>query len=89
MYFVTENPNHIYYHAPPDRRGMPSVILSRGDEDDGLGPLPLKWEKAYTENGESYFIEYVHIYHFSVHTANTYINILVTIQVRHIGWTLV
>lgn len=24
---------------------------------DGLGALPSKWEKAYTENGESYFIE--------------------------------
>lgn len=29
------------------------------DEDDGLGPLPAKWEKAYTENGETYFIELV------------------------------
>ena len=25
--------------------------------DDGLGPLPPKWEKAYTDNGEAYFIE--------------------------------
>ena len=24
---------------------------------DSLGPLPAKWEKAYTENGEVYFIE--------------------------------
>lgn len=24
-----------------------------------LGPLPSKWEKAYTKNGEVYFIEYV------------------------------
>lgn len=26
-------------------------------EDDQLGPLPPKWEKAYTESGEVYFIE--------------------------------
>lgn len=27
------------------------------NEDDDLGPLPPKWEKAYTESGEIYFIE--------------------------------
>lgn len=27
------------------------------DETDSLGPLPPKWEKAYTESGEVYFIE--------------------------------
>lgn len=27
------------------------------DVDGDLGPLPPKWEKAYTENGEVYFIE--------------------------------
>ncbi|KAG4073898.1 hypothetical protein HA402_014103 [Bradysia odoriphaga] len=32
--------------------------MPRDDENDGLGPLPLKWEKAYTENGESYFIDH-------------------------------
>lgn len=26
--------------------------------DDDLGPLPENWEKAYTEDGEPYFIEY-------------------------------
>lgn len=26
--------------------------------DDGLGPLPSKWEKAYTESGEAYFIDH-------------------------------
>ena len=25
--------------------------------DDDLGPLPENWEKAYTEDGEPYFIE--------------------------------
>lgn len=28
------------------------------DEDDELGPLPLNWEKALTENGEIYFIDH-------------------------------
>lgn len=27
------------------------------DDEDGLGPLPYKWEKSFTEGGESYFIE--------------------------------
>lgn len=27
-----------------------------------LGPLPPKWEKAYTKNGEVYFIEWVLLY---------------------------
>lgn len=27
------------------------------DDSDSLGPLPPKWEKAYTESGEVYFIE--------------------------------
>lgn len=27
------------------------------DNLDSLGPLPSKWEKAYTESGEVYFIE--------------------------------
>lgn len=28
-------------------------------DNEDLGPLPPKWEKAVTENGEVYFIEYV------------------------------
>lgn len=27
--------------------------------EDQLGPLPQNWEKAYTDTGEVYFIEYV------------------------------
>lgn len=27
-------------------------------DDDELGPLPANWEKAYTENGETYFIDH-------------------------------
>lgn len=28
------------------------------NDDDDLGPLPPNWEKAYTENGETYFIDH-------------------------------
>lgn len=28
------------------------------NDDDDLGPLPSNWEKAYTENGETYFIDH-------------------------------
>lgn len=28
------------------------------DEEEDLGPLPINWEKAYTENGEVYFIDH-------------------------------
>jgi WW domain len=28
------------------------------NDDDDLGPLPANWEKAYTENGETYFIDH-------------------------------
>lgn len=27
------------------------------EDNDSLGPLPPKWEKAYTDSGEVYFIE--------------------------------
>ena len=27
-------------------------------DDDGLGPLPPNWEKAYTDKGEPYFIDH-------------------------------
>lgn len=27
--------------------------------EDQLGPLPSNWEKAYTDTGEVYFIEYI------------------------------
>lgn len=49
-----------FYHEPPERRrGIPpeNIQFQQDDENDGLGPLPPKWEKAYTENGETYFIE--------------------------------
>lgn len=31
-----------------------------------LGPLPQNWEKAYTERGEVYFIEYFYFYSFQI-----------------------
>lgn len=31
--------------------------IEQDDPGDGLGPLPPKWETAYTERGELYFIE--------------------------------
>lgn len=50
---------HNFYHAPPaDRRTQGGILPTLAtDVNDSLGPLPQKWEKAYTENGESYFIE--------------------------------
>lgn len=47
--FVSDSYPHMFNGLPPMRQ--------TDDENDGLGPLPLKWEKAYTENGELYFIE--------------------------------
>jgi WW domain len=29
------------------------------NDDDDLGPLPANWEKAHTENGETYFIDHL------------------------------
>lgn len=57
MFFVTDPSSKNFYHAPPDRHTMHPMVPQTGDDDDGLGPLPPKWEKAYTENGETYFIE--------------------------------
>lgn len=47
-----------FYRAPPSQP-FPSVDANgeQDEEDDGLGPLPSNWEKACTENGETYFIE--------------------------------
>ncbi|XP_055693692.1 membrane-associated guanylate kinase, WW and PDZ domain-containing protein 2 [Lutzomyia longipalpis] len=41
---------------PSDALEHRSNIL--GEDEDGLGPLPYKWEKAYTESGELYFIDH-------------------------------
>lgn len=39
------------------RNSAHSGSLNMEEDEDGLGPLPYKWEKAYTDHGESYFIE--------------------------------
>lgn len=38
-----------YFHHSMDPNSDPLLL--------DLGPLPPKWEKAYTEKGEVYFIE--------------------------------
>ncbi|KAL7018453.1 hypothetical protein ACKWTF_010761 [Chironomus riparius] len=47
------------YHNPPS---MPKINGNNPhveyQDDDDLGPLPMNWEKAYTENGEVYFIDH-------------------------------
>lgn len=37
----------------------PSTRNRNPTTEDQLGPLPPNWEKAYTDTGEVYFIEYV------------------------------
>lgn len=51
-----------FYRAPPSTQALapsdrPAIVHDQDEDDDGLGPLPTNWEKAYTENGETYFIE--------------------------------
>lgn len=51
-----------FYRAPPTHAPMSAserqaAAADQDDDDDKLGPLPSNWEKAYTENGETYFIE--------------------------------
>lgn len=41
----------------PEEGNVFSRSSEFNDPGDGLGPLPLKWETAYTERGEMYFIE--------------------------------
>lgn len=52
-HFLIELPRNPYYNGA----GGAGVSQMDDVDDDGLGPLPPKWEKAYTENGERYFIE--------------------------------
>lgn len=40
-----------------EARRPPRTTGVFNDPGDGLGPLPQKWETAYTERGEMYFIE--------------------------------
>ncbi|KAL5287456.1 MAGI3 family protein [Megaselia abdita] len=50
-----ELPRNPYYNGAG---GAGGVSQMDDVDDDGLGPLPPKWEKAYTENGERYFIDH-------------------------------
>lgn len=53
------NRNHTsppLYYKEDNENDKSSYNQSNGDNED-LGPLPPKWEKAMTENGEVYFIE--------------------------------
>lgn len=38
--------------------------------EDQLGPLPPNWEKAFTDTGEVYFIEYVYINYWLIKLKN-------------------
>lgn len=49
---------------PPPR----GTSLDKLDQNSGeLGPLPVNWEMAYTEEGHPYFIEYVLPYFYYSH----------------------
>ena len=41
-----------------DQSSLPKQGSSEVGEEDGLGPLPPNWEKAYTDKGEQYFIDH-------------------------------
>lgn len=59
MKFLDEYCHDMQKKTPPSYYYDSSLKYSDQLEEDELGPLPPKWEKAYTENGEVYFIEYV------------------------------
>lgn len=44
------------YHHPSASKMNHKIGFQ--DDDDELGPLPMNWEKAVTENGEIYFIDH-------------------------------
>lgn len=47
-----------FYRAPPSQPFTNAErFVDQEEDNDSLGPLPTNWEKAYTENGETYFIE--------------------------------
>ena len=51
--------------------------LERAHSLSNLGPLPPNWEMAFTDDGQPYFIEYVHCVYVSVLKVIVNINILV------------
>ena len=44
--------------APPDPNSESANSLGEAGQGEILGPLPPNWEKAYTDKGESYFIDH-------------------------------
>ncbi|KAK4872147.1 hypothetical protein RN001_016271 [Aquatica leii] len=48
-------PNSTSYFEPDEENYNHNIT---NDDLDSLGPLPSKWEKAYTDNGEVYFIDH-------------------------------
>lgn len=55
--FTGKSPNSYFSDLPERGSTSGTRIVNDEEDDDGLGPLPPKWEKAYTESGEVYFIE--------------------------------
>lgn len=55
----TEAENNVYSNEPTffEESKENYSHSNNADDTDSLGPLPHKWEKAYTESGEVYFIE--------------------------------
>lgn len=51
---IASPPTATTNHQSP--QSATSILL----EEDGLGPLPEGWEKAYTPNGDPYFIDHIH-----------------------------
>ena len=58
---------HISGVSPDNASGSSGKSISENNadsghpdspDDDGLGPLPPNWEKAYTDKGEPYFIDH-------------------------------
>ena len=41
-----------------DQSSLPKASDGGGGDEEGLGPLPPNWEKAYTDKGEQYFIDH-------------------------------
>ncbi|XP_022914800.1 membrane-associated guanylate kinase, WW and PDZ domain-containing protein 1 [Onthophagus taurus] len=50
---TTSNENGTYFEEVKENYNQSNPAI-----DDSLGPLPPKWEKAYTESGEVYFIDH-------------------------------
>lgn len=53
--FLFLRPSHVSQTKIPDE--LSNSLKKTSICDDDLGPLPENWEKAYTEDGEPYFIE--------------------------------